>query len=155
MSVIFNGGAGNDVLVGGKVNDLLLGGDGNDKLIGALGRDVLIGGFGADVLYGHYTVQRPSGKDDQDLLIGNATTFDASGPDACDLAEEWFRTDLTFEQRRESIRLGTGGSPALDLNSVIEDNAVDRLFSARSTDWLFRDAAGIDRAFGPISTTLN
>jgi Ca2+-binding RTX toxin-like protein len=48
---VLNGGAGNDVLDGGRGRDLLLGGDGDDTLSGGDDRDpdVLIGGRGADV----------------------------------------------------------------------------------------------------------
>ena len=155
IPAIFYGGAGNDVLVGSKGNDLLYGQDGNDTMIGGHGRDVLIGGFGADTLYGHYVVQKPFGADDQDLLIGNATVHDSTPPTACEIIEEWSRTDLTFEQRRERLRLGEGGVPALDLQTIIEDNARDRLFSVRSTDWLFQDAAGLDRYFGPVANQLS
>ena len=152
---IFYGGAGNDVLVGSRGGDLLFGQDGNDTMIGGHGRDVLIGGFGADTLYGHYVLTKPFGADDQDLLVGNATVHDTVPVNACGLIDEWLRTDLTFEERRERIRVGEGGIPALNLQTIIEDNATDRLFSVRSTDWLVRDAAGLDRYFGPVANQLS
>jgi hypothetical protein len=155
VPVIFYGGAGADLLVGGNLNDLLFGQAGRDTLIGGHGRDVLIGGFGADVLYGHFTIQRPSSPDDQDILIGNATPYDNTSPDGCLITEAWGDTSLTFEERRERLRIGDGGVPALNLQTVIEDNIMDKLFSARSTDWLFRDAAGLDRSFGPVQTPLS
>jgi Ca2+-binding RTX toxin-like protein len=49
-SLVFDGGAGDDVLIGGGGNDVLLGGAGDDVLIGGPGQDVLDGGPGANVL---------------------------------------------------------------------------------------------------------
>lgn len=48
---VFNGTAGNDLLVGGSMNDLLAGGPGNDILRGMDGWDLLRGGAGNDRLY--------------------------------------------------------------------------------------------------------
>jgi hypothetical protein len=155
MSAIFYGGNGNDVLTGSKGNDQLFGDNGNDTLIGGHGRDVLVGGFGSDVLYGHYTVQKPSSPDDQDLLIGNATLYDRDAVNACSVLQEWTNPDRTFDERRERLRLGIDGTPTLDLTTVLEDGARDKLFSVRSTDWLFQDAAGLDRVFGPIPGKLS
>jgi Ca2+-binding RTX toxin-like protein len=46
--VVFEGGAGHDLLVGGAGFDALIGGTGNDTLEGGRGFDVLTGGEGAD-----------------------------------------------------------------------------------------------------------
>jgi Ca2+-binding RTX toxin-like protein len=48
--LVFNGGAGDDVLIGGAGNDRLLGGAGDDVLIGGGGTDVLDGGPGDNIL---------------------------------------------------------------------------------------------------------
>lgn len=149
------GGNGNDVLVGSRGNDLLFGQNGNDSLIGGHGRDLLIGGFGSDVLYGHYVRAIPSLPDDQDLLIGNATVYDNVPLAAVRIIKEWTNADLTFEERKERLRLGQGGVPEISLEMVLEDNATDKLFSIRSTDWLFHDFAGLDRSFGPVFTPLS
>jgi hypothetical protein len=155
VPALLYGGDGNDVLTGSNGADMLFGENGNDTLIGGHGRDILIGGFGSDMLYGHYTVQRPVGKDDQDILVGNATIYDNQVPTACSLIGEWARTDVLFDQRRETIRTGAGGVPELSLNTIIEDNAMDRLFSVRSTDWLFKDTVGKDKYFGPVASQLS
>ncbi|MEE3099610.1 MAG: calcium-binding protein, partial [Pseudomonadota bacterium] len=49
VSVVADGGAGNDVLTGGGADDALTGGTGDDRLDGGLGDDLLTGGAGADV----------------------------------------------------------------------------------------------------------
>lgn len=46
------GGTGDDTLVGGEGNDTLSGGDGDDKLVGGLGNDRIAGGNGNDIIYG-------------------------------------------------------------------------------------------------------
>jgi Ca2+-binding RTX toxin-like protein len=51
--VVFEGGAGHDLLVGGAGFDALIGGTGNDTLDGGLGFDVLTGGAGADYFIFH------------------------------------------------------------------------------------------------------
>ncbi|MBR1126281.1 calcium-binding protein [Bradyrhizobium lablabi] len=48
--LVFDGGAGDDVLIGGAGNDTLLGGLGDDVLIGGGGTDVLDGGPGSNVV---------------------------------------------------------------------------------------------------------
>jgi Ca2+-binding RTX toxin-like protein len=48
--LVFDGGAGDDVLIGGAGNDTLLGGLGDDVLIGGGGTDVLDGGPGDNVV---------------------------------------------------------------------------------------------------------
>jgi len=48
--LVFDGGAGDDVLIGSGGNDTLLGGAGDDILRGNGGQDVLDGGSGANVV---------------------------------------------------------------------------------------------------------
>lgn len=50
--VVFDGGAGNDLLRGGAAEDVLIGSGGNDKLFGNDGNDLLVGGAGRDTLVG-------------------------------------------------------------------------------------------------------
>ena len=52
VSVILDGGAGNDVMYAGTGGGLMLGDAGNDKLYGDAGSDTLYGGAGADTLDG-------------------------------------------------------------------------------------------------------
>jgi Ca2+-binding RTX toxin-like protein len=50
MSLVENGGEGDDVLIGGEGNDTLLGESGDDVLRGGPGQDVLDGGPGDNIL---------------------------------------------------------------------------------------------------------
>jgi Ca2+-binding RTX toxin-like protein len=46
--IVYDGGAGNDLIQGGFENDTILGGDGNDVLLGRMGNDTIDGGAGDD-----------------------------------------------------------------------------------------------------------
>ena len=50
MSLLLDGGDGNDILQGSDGNDTLLGGNGDDVLVGGPGQDVLDGGTGDNIL---------------------------------------------------------------------------------------------------------
>jgi Ca2+-binding RTX toxin-like protein len=50
ISLVGDGGTGDDVLLGGDGNDVLLGGDGDDVLIGNGGQDALDGGPGDNII---------------------------------------------------------------------------------------------------------
>ena len=50
ISLLVDGGAGNDVLIGSDGDDVLLGGDGDDVLLGGPGVDVLDGGPGDNIV---------------------------------------------------------------------------------------------------------
>ncbi len=52
MSLVLDGGDGDDVLIGGAGNDVIFGGAGDDVLIGGEGDDVLDGGDGDDIIIG-------------------------------------------------------------------------------------------------------
>ena len=64
------GGAGNDRLFGVEGNDTLNGGDGDDILRGQSGNDILDGDAGNDALFGGNQFDRLSGGDGDDLLDG-------------------------------------------------------------------------------------
>ncbi|HLO79136.1 MAG TPA: calcium-binding protein, partial [Magnetospirillum sp.] len=50
-TVVFDGGAGNDVMTGGGGNDTFLGGDGADTMYGGSGANTFTGGGGNDIIY--------------------------------------------------------------------------------------------------------
>ena len=132
-----NGQGGNDTLAGatglnglisldfdgGEGNDLLIGGDGADVLRGGAGNDTLIGGFGNDVVLG---------QDDDDLLIwnnGDGSDFLEGGEDSdtvqvngSDAAGDDFRIDPNGERvrfRRNNLGLfllNIGTVENLDVN---------------------------------------
>jgi Ca2+-binding RTX toxin-like protein len=154
LPTLLDGGAGNDWLWGGRDNDLLFGGEGDDWLFGGSGNDVLVGGAGNDHLAGgcgRDLLIGGSGRDalwggpDADLLIGDATLFD-DNPVALDaLRDEWAaRRDRTTRVR--NLTDGSGSAERHNGNfflvrgvTVLDDAAVDHLFSHNRSDWLFPD----------------
>jgi Ca2+-binding RTX toxin-like protein len=129
---ILRGNGGNNTLVGGAGDNILVGGRGNDKLVGGTGRNLLIGGGEADTL-----LAGPGG----DLLIADATFFDASDPLLRAILAEWTRTDLTYDQRLDHLRNGTGlnvfnGTPVrLNTTTVPDDGATAVLTGGAGQDW--------------------
>jgi len=84
--------------------------------------------------------QQAGGKDN--ILIGDATIWDANAAALQAIFAEWTRTDQSFEQRvSHLISTGTGGlngSYGLDKKSVIADSGVDALFgNGQALDWFF------------------
>jgi hypothetical protein len=145
------GGGGNDLLVGGSGTDMLFGQDGSDTLIGGQGRDILFGGFGADLLYGHYTRAELTVQDDSDLLMGGTTVYENQPAALCAMLHEWSNLDIAFTDRQTHLRQGLDNGTVLNDTTVLDDNAIDRLFSERQKDWFFADASRRDRIFGPIA----
>lgn len=72
VSVVFEGGLGDDFLSGGKAADTLRGGGGNDVLVGGKGDDQLFGGDGSDVLFGDSGSDRLWGDAGNDFLYGGS-----------------------------------------------------------------------------------
>jgi Ca2+-binding RTX toxin-like protein len=58
LTMVLDGGAGDDVLLGGPGPDTLLGGDGDDVLIGGGGPDVLDGGAGSNIVINAFAADR-------------------------------------------------------------------------------------------------
>jgi len=72
ITVLIDGGSGNDKLKGGGGADVILGAEDNDSIRGGGGRDVLIGGVDCDRIIGN------SG---DDILIGGSTSIDIDDAD--------------------------------------------------------------------------
>lgn len=79
------GGAGNDTLVGADGGDRLEGGDGNDFLSGNNGDDSIFGDAGNDTVHGGWGSDFVDGGDDIDALRGE---YDADAFAAGSLSEE-------------------------------------------------------------------
>ena len=126
LTMVIDGGRGNDFLNGGGGSNILLGGDGWDMLIGGPRRDVLIGGRGSDMLVG--------GPGD-DILIAGRTTMDpdevhlAPGFDQALLAvlAEW-NAKQPYKERVGSLR-----SQII----ALDDGVPDVLVGGAGQDWLF------------------
>jgi Ca2+-binding RTX toxin-like protein len=80
VSLIVDGGTGNDTLTGGDGNDTLLGGDDNDSIVGARGNDSMAGGGGDDTMVwnngdGSDTTDGDAGTD-RTIVNGSSTQGD-------------------------------------------------------------------------------
>ena len=82
---ILDGGAGNDVLNGGAGDDTLTGDGGNDQLNGGTGDDTESGGAGNDVLNGGLDDDTMSGGSGADVLNGGGGNDTESGDDGNDV----------------------------------------------------------------------
>jgi hypothetical protein len=142
---MFFGGDGNDKLIGGNAVDVLIGGAGNDTLIGGGGRDVLIGGTGADKVYGGLT-SGATDSNDGNLIVGDATTYDASEAALGKLAAAW-NGSADYNTRINAILNASLPDIKFDSTSVINDHAVDQLFAAAGLDW-FWNVSGQDTING-------
>jgi uncharacterized protein (TIGR03118 family) len=126
VTVIADGGAGDDVLIGGGGNNILLGNAGNDLLVGGPGRDILIGGDGQDALFG---------RGGDDILIGGRTSHDAKPDELLQILGVWASPTMSYNDRVSAIRSGTGGVPALNSTTVFDDGVRDDLFGGQGQDW--------------------
>jgi Ca2+-binding RTX toxin-like protein len=124
------GGDGNDVISGGDGPDILVGDAGSDTLSGGRGRDILIGGTGRDQLHG--------GADD-DILITGSTVHDDHRQALAEIQTVWTRSDLTNEQRRQSIGDGWDVPFVFGNATVFDDGVPDRVVAGTPADWLFGD----------------
>jgi uncharacterized protein (TIGR03118 family) len=128
IKTILDGGADNDSIFGGGGPDVLLGGPGNDFLHAGTGRDLLIGGTGKDFLFGN---------GNSDILIGGETTHDGNSADLLAILAEWNSSD-SYATRIDKLTNGTGGLPALNSSTVIDDGVADGLFGGPGQDWFFK-----------------
>jgi Ca2+-binding RTX toxin-like protein len=137
IKTILDGGAGNDQIQGGGGANVLLGNTGNDFLFGGSNRDVLIGGDGKDLLVG-----QGSG----DILIGGSTSHDANSAELLQILAEWTSAD-SYATRIDKLRNGTGGLPALNSTTVVDDGVTDFLFGGAGQDWFFKGTHDFADAF--------
>lgn len=142
-NVIFFGGNGNDVLTSGLGNDVLIGGAGNDVLTGKLGNDLLIGGAGADRLMGGSASGNTATTGDENLLIGDATIYDANDAALMALLAEWSDTSKQVDLRISTLRAGvafggpTPGTAKLVSANIINDAAQDQLYGTAAMTWFW------------------
>ncbi len=134
IPAIIDAGAGNDTIsaAGSSAGNILLGGAGADVLKSGSGRSIAIGGRGADNLQ--------AGSDGA-ILIGGTTTWDAQPMGLAALASEWARTDADYKARIDHLFAvsadGQNGTFLLNLTTVANDSAVNRLTGGTGLDWLF------------------
>jgi uncharacterized protein (TIGR03118 family) len=128
-TAILDGGADNDSLFAGGGPSILLGGTGMDHLVGGHARDIFIGGADSDRISGHQN---------DDLLIGGSTAYDGNIAALQQILAEWNSTD-SFNVRVDKLTNGTGGLPALNTPTVIDDGVLDHLLGGRGLDWIFTE----------------
>jgi Ca2+-binding RTX toxin-like protein len=160
--VRFYGGAGNDILIGGRGNDLLVGGDGDDVLTGKQGHDVLIGGRGSDRLFGGFPSRNTATLDDQNLLIGDSTLYDANDAALAAIVRQWGIRSKTSDARMAALRTGVAyGGPAPGTAklvgfgaeaTIVDDGTVDTLFGTADLTW-FWNVGGNDVLSGKLLPT--
>lgn len=157
-SVRLYGDAGNDALTGGDGNDLLVGGNGNDVLIGKLGNDLLIGGTGVDRLFGGSASGNTATKEDENLLIGEATSYDLNDTALAALLAEWSNTSKTTAARMTKLRQGVsygGSAPGVAKlvagATIFNDGLTDQLYGTASFTW-FWDVGGNNVLVGKRSS---
>ncbi|MDJ0574459.1 MAG: CRTAC homolog protein, partial [Xenococcaceae cyanobacterium MO_234.B1] len=85
ISVILEGGGGNDELIGGSGDDELKGDVGKDILTGGVGNDILDGGNDADILTGGDNADILNGGDGADNLTGGDGPDILTGGDGPDI----------------------------------------------------------------------
>jgi uncharacterized protein (TIGR03118 family) len=134
--VVADGGAGDDVLIGGGGSGILVGNTGNDVLVGGSARDILAGGAGHDFLFGF---------GDDDILIGGSTAYDSNPAALTQILTAW-NSGMSYNDRVDAIRAGTGGVPKLDATTVTDDGSRDDLFGGPGLDWYFSNEP--DRVHG-------
>ncbi|HEY1067324.1 MAG TPA: hypothetical protein VGE52_14480, partial [Pirellulales bacterium] len=120
------GGDGNDRLYGGRQADVLIGGAGKDVLKAGRGRDVVIGGTGVDKIYGSY---------DDDIVTGNATTFDADALALGELIRDWNAVGVGNSHAERVARLRTSETHPLTAATVINDGSRDSVQGNYGLDW--------------------
>jgi hypothetical protein len=150
--VMVNLATGTATGTGGIVNIQTVHGDqGSDILVGATGPVTLIGGAGPSLLIGGVGSATLQGGKAGDLLIGEATSFDANIAALVAILAEWSRTDLSYQQRIDHLRGitpgGRNGSFLLKASgmgqTVIHHNSTarDGLTGGLGQDWFWAQHA--------------
>jgi Ca2+-binding RTX toxin-like protein len=114
MSLVIDGGAGNDTITGSQGADLLLGGDGNDTVIGGRGNDVALLGNGNDTFIwnpgdGSDTVEGGAGTD---TLVFNGANIGEN----IDIAANGSRVRLARDVG--NVVMDLGGIEHIQLNTL-------------------------------------
>jgi hypothetical protein len=136
------GSQGNNVLVGNGIANVLRGGTGRNILIGR--------GGGA-------TLDASASKDDN-ILIGGTTQWDLNLAALQAIAQAWFDTTQSFDQRVQALESGIVGPTqtyALNVNTIQGDATVDRSIGGAGRNWFFVDSGDIiNNGQGPSSSDL-
>src|SRR5262249_15301734 len=106
ISLIIDGGAGNDTITGGDGDDLLFGGTGDDVIIGGRGNDFLAGGDGDDRLTGGPGNDQVFGQAGNDRMIWNS----GDGNDLLEGGDGVDTVEINGANVSETIAVSANGS---------------------------------------------
>jgi Ca2+-binding RTX toxin-like protein len=110
---VLRGGAGDDVLIGGGGNDTLDGGEGHDILLGGDGEDILLGGAGNDILVGGSGNDHLDGGAGNDMLLGGSGNDSLIGGDGEDLTVGGAGNDVIDGGAANDVLSGGSGEDSL------------------------------------------
>ena len=134
VTILMNGGAGNDRLHGGEGDDYMLGGSGNDFLFGHGGDDQMFGEFGRDSLDGGDGNDSILGEDGNDSVTGDTGDDVISGGDGNDLLDGGEGNDLIAgDAGADALFAGTTSMPPYFRGSNI-DLGMDTLYGSTMGD---------------------
>jgi Ca2+-binding RTX toxin-like protein len=133
VTVVIDGGKGNDTLQGGAGDDVLNGGEGDDKLYGADGNDQLYGNEGNDELHGWKGSDTLYGGSDNDILYGQQDNDFLYGEDGDD--------QLQGNEGNDEIQAGNGS------DSLYGGSGDDKLYGNTGNDKLYGED-GNDQLYG-------
>ncbi len=140
--VIFDGGAGDDILTGGMGDDHLIGGDGADILTGGRGGDTVSGGAGDDLIQ--------AGFQGADTIDGGA------GYDALDYSRHTGRITMAYASegligvtKYNADGQALGQDLAINVERLIGSSGDDVLAATFGLPWVMEGGAGNDHlSFG-------
>lgn len=149
ISMVVNGGDGNDTLIGGFGDDILTGGRGDDSLAGGPGDDTYV--FDADDFIGFDTIIENAGEG-SDTLDFSPTFFTSVGIDLrnTDAPQSVTTNGNLLLLLSDHIENVTGGSHG---NAIIGDAGVNILRGGNGVDYIL-GGGGADQIFGGGSADI-
>lgn len=171
LTIVIDGGAGNDKITGSPARDLIQGGDGNDFLYGAGGDDAIGGGSGDDVINGDNGSDDLYGDDGRDHLYGQQGDDRLLGGDGSDYLNGSSGNDRIDGGRGDDSLQGGEDRDQLQGNDGDDwifggagDDGIgggsgrDVINGDEGDDWIYGDDgvnalygnAGADRVFGRV-----
>lgn len=114
ISVILQGGGGDDILVGNSGSDLLLGQRGNDDIRGNGGDDMIDGGPGNDTLVGGFGMDTITGDIGDDDIFGEGGNDTINGGNGNDTIQGGHGDDMIDGAAGNDLLFGQLGNDTLD-----------------------------------------
>ncbi|MEM6455758.1 MAG: M91 family zinc metallopeptidase [Acidobacteriota bacterium] len=167
-SVVFEGNAGNDLLIGGdNSNDTMIGGDGDDRIFagggndyvsGDAGDDIIDGGAGRDFLHGVGGADQISGGDGRDWIDGGRGNDVVSGDGGNDTVIGGRDNDQISGGDGNDVLVAGFDSPSSDIftvGDVMDGGAgIDRLIDNGRADLQNLESIDEVRTVDPTETNF-